>query len=205
MELGKHLNLTETAAIVMIIVGCILFIISILGSYGAMAESHCMLISFSVIVFFFLLGELLLAAFIVSRSDPGSQMNNMLRNRMEQMFKEYNPDGQEDAQNWLFDTIQRNFRCCGVQGMDDWLVSNKTRSLPPSCCYQKQAKGLKEGSTYCRDGQYVPELGCLDQISSVISDNMYIIGGTALLLAIVETVAILMAYWLSCAIKTCGE
>ena len=201
LELGKHLNLTGAVVISLIIIGCLLFIIAFLGSYGALAESRCMLLAFAVIVFMFLLGELLLAVFIVSRADSGSQMNHLFRNQMEQLAKEYNPENQDDPQNWLFDTLQRNFFCCGVHGPEDWLTPNATRRLPASCCYQEQAKGLKE-SDLCRDGKFIPELGCLDQNTILVRDNMYLIGGTALLLAIVETVAVLVAYWLSCAIKT---
>lgn len=195
----ESLGITERAATALIIIGCILFVVSFLGSYGAFAENQCMLLTFAVIIFLFLIIEFVIAALFVTYGHYETHVNDAIRIQMEKFVKEYNNEDPKDPLNVPMDEIQKYLKCCGVYGPDDW-EKNGTKFLPESCCQEEIQDGLRV-SDLCKGGKYVSAVGCMNQAVTTLKDNVFIVGGTALLLALIELISISIAYCLSCAIR----
>lgn len=123
----------------------------------------------------------------------------MVRKQMEQFVKEYNNENAKDPLNTPMDEIQKYLKCCGVYGPDDW-EKNGTKFLPQTCCHDELEDG-RRASDRCSGGKYVAVVGCMNQASNMLKENVFIVGGTALLLALVELISISIAYCLSCAIR----
>ena len=81
-----------------------------------------------------------------------------------------------------WDMVQENFKCCGLEGKDDW---NDT--YPDSCCFggKKQDCG--------KSGHELYEDGCVKIISEFFLDNLHFVGVTAFCVAAAEVLLICFA------------
>lgn len=160
--------------------------------------------SFAVIVFILLLIELALAALLVSFGGSGQdiQLNEFVRKHLEQASKEYNKEDSTDRANWYMDFFQRELKCCGVYDSKDWTSPNTTTFIPASCCFNETGPALKLNDLCKGVAKYVPETGCVKQAMDMFREHIFLIGSCALIFALIEMIAISVAYCLSCAIRS---
>lgn len=147
--------------------------------------------------------ELVLACLLVSLGGQGQdkELSEFVRKQLEQIAKEYNRDDQTDRANWLMDFFHRELKCCGVNGPTDWATTNGTKFIPSSCCFNESTPALKLNDQ-CEIGKFAPEVGCVKQVMDISREHIFLIGSCALVLALVEMIAISVAYCLSCAIRS---
>ncbi|XP_074029719.1 CD63 antigen isoform X4 [Leptinotarsa decemlineata] len=126
----------------LIATGCLIFCISFLGCYGAMKQSWVMLMGFSILLGIIFIFEFAagIAGYVLR-----DQTSNYLENTMKENMKLYHNDSSISD---IWDTIQKEFQCCGVINYTDWIVENKKPDLPISCC---PAKSGTMGGFYCND------------------------------------------------------
>ncbi|XP_049807582.1 CD63 antigen-like [Schistocerca nitens] len=117
-----------SAPALLIAVGTIVLIISFFGCCGAVKENHCMILTFSALLGVIFILELAagIAGYVLE--DAAVEVINK---RMNDSMVHYR-DSPEITIVW--DSIQKEFSCCGTNNITDWGIIYKNGSLPDSCC-----------------------------------------------------------------------
>ncbi|XP_015247097.1 PREDICTED: tetraspanin-33 isoform X1 [Cyprinodon variegatus] len=196
-------SLSLDPAVMLIVVGILMFIITFCGCVGSLRENICLLQTFciSLIVIFIIQLAAGILAFIFS-DKARHKVTEIINNAI----VHYRDD--VDLQN-LIDYGQKEFRCCGGTTNTDWSKnvyfncspSNPSKercSVPYSCCIPSQKKEVP--NTQCGLGMQEKATenkiytdGCIDKMVDWIHSNLFILGGIALGLAIPQLVGMLLS------------
>jgi CD63 antigen len=190
----------NAAAIVLIVIGAIIFIIGFFGCCGAYKENYCMTMTFAVLLA--LIFILLIGAGIGTYIKRDS-VHDLLQEKMEQSMDNF---GKEDnkgvTKSW--NMLQHEFKCCGVTNYTDWEGKQNVgpHNVPDSCCTQADAKNEEN----CGKGQldkptHIYRDGCLNKLTELAVKNLVVIGGVGIGLAFIMIVGILLACCLARTIK----
>nr|XP_057933608.1 tetraspanin-33 [Doryrhamphus excisus] len=197
--------LSVDPAMMLLVVGVLMFIITFCGCVGSLRENICLLQFFCIsLTIIFLLQ---LAAGVL-----GFIFSDKARNKVTQMVTNaivhYRDD--IDLQN-LIDFGQKQFSCCGAVTYGDWsknmyfncTASNPSQercAVPFSCCIITKdevintmcGQGMQE-MEYVKASNYIYTNGCIDKVVDWIHSNLFLLGGIALGLAIPQLVGILLS------------
>ncbi|XP_037072156.1 tetraspanin-9-like [Pollicipes pollicipes] len=165
------IELYQGTAILIIVAGSLIVLVSFLGCCGAFQESKCLLGTFFCLVFimFVLTGAAIVTGFVVGSDSILDSVETELRESI-QYYKS------KEAVKDAWDALQKAFECCGVDGPEDW------PDVPDSC--------YKEGSKKPFDK------GCLHDVRDFIDSNGKLMGG----IGIGVLVLLLLSMIFSCAI-----
>ncbi|XP_068587471.1 tetraspanin-33 [Cebidichthys violaceus] len=193
-------------AIMLMVVGILMFIVTFCGCVGSLRENICLLQTFCICLTVIFL--LQLAAGIL-----GFVFSDKARNRVTQMINNAIVHYREDIdlQN-LIDFGQKEFGCCGGVTYTDWSknmyfnckLDNPSRercSVPFSCCILPKDKEVintmcgqsMQNFEYGEAGDHIYANGCIDKLVDWIHSNLFLLGGIALGLAIPQLVGILLS------------
>ncbi|XP_056374129.1 tetraspanin-33-like [Hyla sarda] len=205
-ETGVVDSLTTDPAILLIVVGMLMFIITFFGCMGALRDVHFLLKIFSGMLIVVLILQLVAAIL-------GFMFSGMVLDKASSVMARaiiyYRED--LDLQNFI-DYIQKKFECCGVKSYKDWSTniyfyctdtnpSLERCGVPFSCCIKE--KGQTVINTMCgyetqnlmswfvEDRIYVE--GCLDKIVSWGRGNLLFLAYIALGFIFLEIVVICLA------------
>lgn len=205
-ETGVVDSLTTDPAILLIVVGMLMFVITFFGCMGALRDVHVLLKIFAGMLIVVLILQLVAAVL-------GFMFSGMVLDKASSVMARaiiyYRED--LDLQNFI-DYIQKKFECCGVKSYKDWSTniyfyctdtnpSLERCGVPFSCCVKE--KGQTVINTMCgyetqnlmswiaEDRIYVD--GCLDKIVSWGRGNLLFLGYIALGLIFLEIVVIGLA------------
>ncbi|KAI3369164.1 hypothetical protein L3Q82_026120, partial [Scortum barcoo] len=192
-------TLTVDPALLLIIVGSVMFLITFLGCFGALRNGICLLKMFLGILTAVLL--LQIAAGVV-----GYLFTDMVMERTERLMMkaivQYRED--QDLENAI-DFIQKKFQCCGVESYTDWskniyfqcLDTNPSLEacgVPFSCCVHLQNQTVL--NTMCGYGmqqlekrlasQDIFTIGCLEKIVWWAKNNLLLVAGLTASLLLLE-------------------
>jgi CD63 antigen len=170
-----------TAPTILIVVGCIIFILAFLGCCGAVKENHCMVMTFGILLFLIFVVEI---AGGITAYVNRNEIEGFLKTNMNNSIHQHKKDGMK-----IWDEMQIKLKCCGVDEPSDWPVG----MLPPSCCPQEQQDNCTVESAY-KDGCYGK---LLDRVKSRIG----MVGGVAIGIAVVELIGVMFSWCLASAIK----
>ncbi|XP_014795838.1 PREDICTED: tetraspanin-5 [Calidris pugnax] len=189
-----------------LVVGGVMFILGFAGCIGALRENTFLLKFFSVflgIIFFLELTAGVLA--FVFKDWIKDQLHFFINNNI----RAYRDD--IDLQN-LIDFTQEYWQCCGAFGADDWNLniyfnctdSNASRErcgVPFSCCTKDPAEDVI--NTQCGyDARQKPEVdqqiviytkGCVPQFEKWLQDNLTIVAGIFIGIALLQIFGICLA------------
>lgn len=127
-------NNPEVMPIIVLTLGCVIFVISFLGCCGAIRESQCMINMYAFFLLVLVVGNVVIAVYAflytkelaqVAEDGFGTLWNNSIG---------VNADTKYTA---AIDGIQRALQCCGRQGPGDWGAR-----IPPSCCADESSCNL---------------------------------------------------------------
>lgn len=176
----------NVAAIALIVIGGIVFIIGFFGCCGAYKEHYCMTLTFSILLAIVFIIEIAVGvAAYVARG----KVKTVLEEQMQNTMKNYND---KDNVKKAWDGMQTEFQCCGVsddKGASEW--DEAIGLVPSSCC--------KSGATCSDTSAYKP--GCLNELFDWISDNIYLVGGVGIGMAFIQLVGIIIACCLAQTIR----
>jgi len=199
-------TLTVDPALLLIIVGSLMFLITFLGCCGALRNATCLLKMFLGILAVVLL--LQIAAGVVGYLHTDMVMERTERLMMKAIVR-YRED--QDLENAI-DFIQKKFQCCGVESYQDWShniyfeCSDTNPSLeacgvPFSCCVHLQNQTVL--NTMCgyemqqlekrRAGRDVFTVGCLEKIIWWAKNNLLLVAGLTAGLLLLEVCMICLA------------
>uniref|UniRef100_A0A8D1MMB8 Tetraspanin-33 n=1 Tax=Sus scrofa TaxID=9823 RepID=A0A8D1MMB8_PIG len=201
-------------AILLIVVGVLMFLLTFCGCIGSLRENICLLQTFSLcltIVFLLQLAAGVLG-FVFSDKARG-KVNEIINNAI----VHYRDD--LDLQN-LIDFGQKKFGCCGGISYKDWSLNmyfncsedNPSRercSVPYSCCLPVPNQAVintmcgqgMQALDYLEASKIIYTNGCIDRLVNWIHSNLFVLGGVALGLAIPQLVGILLSMILMSQIK----
>ncbi|XP_018933947.1 tetraspanin-33 isoform X1 [Cyprinus carpio] len=198
--------LTVDPALLLMIVGILMFFITFCGCVGSLRENICLLQTFCVILTIIFLLQLVagVLGFVFSDKALGK-----VTKMVDSAIKHYRDD--IDLQN-LIDYGQKQFNCCGGISYLDWSQNmyfncskeNPSRercSVPFSCCLINKEEtvintmcghGVQQ-LEYLAAGAFINPNGCIDKVVNWIHSNLFLLGGIALGLAIPQLVGILLS------------
>lgn len=118
-----------------IVLGALIFVIAFLGCCGAIIESHCILLTFGIIVTVILALELTIAGLAFAfKSDLNSVTNRELKDAI-QKFNWTDPNSRYSV---FWNQMQGSLKCCGYNSSSDWPETNPNPNdrnvIPDSCC-----------------------------------------------------------------------
>ncbi|RWS04749.1 UHRF1-binding protein 1-like protein, partial [Dinothrombium tinctorium] len=186
----------DTAAIVLVVIGVVLFAIAFLGCCGAFKENHCMLVTFSIIILIILIVELIIGGVIIAFKN---EVRAAVKTALTKLMDQYHPQEHNDTVSTVIDELQQRQHCCGVESYKDWYNVTSWKhnmSVPSSCC---------KNSTESQNSDCAPQNayteGCLDVIESIIKEAFGPLGGVAITIAIVQLLGVIFACCLAYAVK----
>lgn len=177
------------AAIVLIVIGSIIFIIGFFGCCGAYKENYCMTMTFAALLIIIFIVEIGagIAAYIMKEKVKGLVQDYMVK----AIPKYGQPESEGITETW--NAMQHDFQCCGANNASDW--KNHGLSVPKSCC-------VKETDTCdTTDKGQIFQKGCVEGFVGFVKDNVLIIAGVGIGLAFVQVFGILLACCLARSIK----
>uniref|UniRef100_A0A3B3YP06 Tetraspanin-33 n=1 Tax=Poecilia mexicana TaxID=48701 RepID=A0A3B3YP06_9TELE len=187
-------TLTVDPALLLIVVGLLMFLITFLGCFGALRNATCLLKMFLTI----------LAVVLVLQVAAGAVTYVMERTEMLMMKAVVRYREDRDLENAI-DFVQKKFRCCGVENYKDWSrnvyfeCSESNPSLevcgvPFSCCVHLQNQTVL--NTMCGYGmqqqqeaaarQHIFTAGCLQRIVLWAQKNLLLVAGLTAGLLLLE-------------------
>ncbi|XP_056157601.1 tetraspanin-33 [Lampris incognitus] len=198
--------LSVDPAILLLVVGVLMFLITFCGCVGSLRENICLLQTFCVCLTVIFLLQLTAGVL-------GFVFSDKARTKVSDLFNNaivhYRDD--IDLQN-LIDFGQKEFSCCGAVAYTDWsqnvyfncTLDNPSRercSVPFSCCHIANDKAVintmcgqdMQDKDYLQAGAYIHTNGCIDKFVNWIHSNLFLLGGIALGLAIPQLVGILLS------------
>ncbi|KAF6029497.1 hypothetical protein EB796_012184 [Bugula neritina] len=136
-QLSAYLDFLSTningPAILLIIVGLIIFLVSFFGCCGAVKENYCMVLTFSILMMVLLVCQIggAIAGFVYS-----NDIKQLVTTQMKKSMVNYD-DPEKGGVTKTWDTVQTKWHCCGTDNPDDWTTAQPDKfdkAYPKSCC-----------------------------------------------------------------------
>jgi hypothetical protein len=183
-------------SVLLIVVGLFVLIIGIVGAVGALFASKAF---GRVILIIYAIGLGLLVvceiAGGIAAAVARNSLENVFRDSANTTFQNYNnSDDTSERDTW--NQFQKDFRCCGVENYTDYRSIFQNKSVPVSCCdTEKAEKELVDCANVTTDGNatFLYQKGCADALIDAIDHNLGAIAGSAIFLALIQIVGIVMA------------
>jgi len=194
---SKHLGFIDPEVLsyppdLFIAAGAIIFIIAFLGCWGSWKESHCMMITYSVLLGLLLILELGAAFSAIALEDD---VEEIFTKGMTKSQEKYGlPNESDITTSW--NAMQTELHCCGTHNYTDWKVNNMTH-IPDSCCIDGTVNcttthGLITWNTTRPDAmKYIYVDGCWGKLVNEVT--LGAIGIIGIVLAAVELLGVIFA------------
>lgn len=192
-------NSFSGAAILLVIVGVIIFVIGFFGCCGAYKENYCMTMTFAVLLGIIFILEI--AAGVTAYTMRGN-VKGYVKEALTDSMAAYGNDTKDGiTKSW--DVAQVDFQCCGVHNYTEWADVLAVNEVPDSCCregHQDEGCGKNIDKATANDKIYADK-GCLNGFEQWVEENIYMVGGVGIGLAFVQVFGILIACCLASSIR----
>jgi len=201
-------NSMFSAANLLIAGGVIVAVIGFLGCCGAIKEVRILLIIYSVVVILIFILEIAGGAYAYTKRDD---VEKKLKEGLEEAVTDKYGKDDNTASKGLtkaVDWFQENVKCCGINRPSEWQTSpwadmngGNTREVkaPDSCCTDISDGCGKDITQYSSPA--IHQKGCVDAGKTFVKDNMYLVGGVGIGIAVVQLLSIVFAVCLICAFR----
>lgn len=178
-ELVSNTILYATVGIM--VLGAIVALINFFGCYGSCTKSSKMLTTFLVLKAVVFIIEV---AVVVLALVYKGEIKTFAANVLNKGIVNYGEEGHEPITN-IYDTIQHDLQCCGVDGYTDWADSpfSQGKNVPDSCCVAEM-EGCGENAL--NNPATISQEGCLSKFTDFVTDKGVFVIGAAIILIILE-------------------
>ncbi|XP_044272161.1 CD63 antigen-like [Tribolium madens] len=185
------------ASDLLIIIGVIIFIIAFFGCCGALKENACMTQTFSMMLIVIFILELIVG---IGGLVLKHQTDEMIDKALTGTLRRYNTPNNTEITN-LWDTVQENFQCCGIQNYTDWEnVTSTHGQLPVTCCNFPHGSF---GNVTCNEkSEGLHREGCLEVFSDYIEGHATTVESVGLTFAIIQLLGIILSCYLAKQIRS---
>ncbi|XP_041117278.1 CD63 antigen-like [Polyodon spathula] len=138
-------EVTSHAAVVLAIIGGIVFFLSLIGCIAVIGENNSMIKGFTVImciVFTVEIGVGLFAYF-----HRGAVHSNMVNLYMKTL-RRYSTERRIQIS---VDRLQKEFECCGAMDYTDWFNATVGKAVPDSCCIKEKPQCGSAVQSHAKD------------------------------------------------------
>jgi len=162
---GFDIGVYASAPIILIVIAVIVTIIAFFGCCGAIKENKCMLITYFVILLALFIG-MIVGAVLVLQGKFDDQIKSPLLDSIKK-YKDEPTSSQpkELAFKEVWQTVQKELKCCGVNSAADWKTAENAGwentspdyPKPEGCCFHTRGQddeNSAEQITTCRKASY---------------------------------------------------
>lgn len=188
-------------AIVIIVLGVVIFLIGIFGTCGSCCSVRCMLILYAVLLMIIVLAEIVLIALLFS-----GKLDKLVTVGFSNLTKKYKMPtdlksiDSKDIVSRLIDAVFISLKCCDIVNVP----GAGPRKIPPSCCVGLTRKVLESGdlsaiqacnTSPSATNSYMNKSCGVALIDMMRNNQAYVIGiGVALL--VIELLCIAFSLWI---------
>ncbi|XP_053210469.1 23 kDa integral membrane protein-like [Panonychus citri] len=166
MDFKQIIDTPDSGAIIVILTGVAVFVISFFGCFGAIKESSCMLRMYCFTVG--ILAILLIIPVIIFII-YNVKIDDVLEKQLKTAFNEYRINSpQKNSVSAAIDSLQWSFKCCGYNGPTWWaanLPEFSDQTVPASCCVEPTASSFQ---AKCRLDQVQNTQGCDTELRKML-------------------------------------
>ncbi|CAB4027942.1 tetraspanin-33 isoform X2, partial [Paramuricea clavata] len=186
-------NLSSDPAILLLVIGSILFVITFTGCVGTLRENLFLLKMYMAMIVILFIIEIITALVAFLYADK-------TENRVFDLIKHGIADYHDDPDSqYIMDEIQKKFECCGAYTFNDWNHNSYFKcssgdvlacGVPFSCCKtvgmnSQCGFGIREKDEI--EAKHVIYTdGCIVTLKWWINDHLHIIGGLGFAFACVQ-------------------
>jgi len=203
---GFDISVYASAPIVLIIVAVIVSLIAFFGCFGALKESKCLLITYFIIVLCIFIA-FIVGAVLVYQGKFESEIKDPLTDSIK-YYKDTSDEVHDKAFRDIWNTVQEELRCCGVNNASDWKVAQDTAgwekpgyNKPKGCCTRMKDGDIATDNEEeeCRKAPYSDMSkynfeGCYTTIVDEIKNHQDKIFGAAIGTVVVMFMNLLFAF-----------
>ncbi|KAI3384631.1 hypothetical protein SNEBB_010831 [Seison nebaliae] len=182
-------NVLGNGAILLIIVGVVIFLLGFFGCCGAWKENFCMIMIFATMLVVIFILELAVAIMgIIFKKKIELNVSTGMKKSMDK----YGGDKNKGVTK-AWDVWQKKMKCCGINKFSDWqnaTVYNDADDVPDSCCISNSV-GCGKGKSKSGEGIFAE--GCINKTKLKIKESTLIMAIVAMLLAAIQLIGISFA------------
>jgi len=189
------------AANLLIAAGVIVALIGFFGCCGAIKKQKWMLVVYSILVVLIFILQLAAGVYAYAKKDT---IENTLAKKIKVVVKKSYGKTDTTANKGLtkaVDWLQQNAQCCGAEGASDWKTSSwmtgksSNTRVPDSCCQTPEdgcGVSNKTLPTMISE-KIIYKNGCMTAGKMLVKDNLYLVGGVGVAVAIIELFGVIFA------------
>ncbi|NP_001085817.1 CD82 molecule S homeolog [Xenopus laevis] len=184
----------RTGSYILIAVGGCTMVMGFLGCLGAVNEIRCLLGLYFTFLLIILIAQVAAGILIYLQRDTlKTEMSSIIHDLI--VTYDYE-DGKNTSCETTWDYIQRSLQCCGWTSYQNWtenaLIKNSTNEYPCSCMTnQTSSNGFCEYKGSLESAVY--KAGCMQGVESWLQDNLGIILGVCVGVAVIELLGLILS------------
>ncbi|KAM8870163.1 CD82 antigen isoform 2-T2 [Spinachia spinachia] len=188
----------------LILIGLVVFAVSIIGIVGATKEIRCLLLVYMGLLIALVLGQLFVALLLLINRDTIEQSLDQTVDRIIFWY------GGHNRTDTLMDRIQRYEGCCGRMGPSDWLLNSfllnlTNQDLLPCSCFNSSRPAIN--SPWCSERQNLTgpvygvgggsfEQGCKQKLVDWLQENLLTVVTMDTALMLIQVVQFVFSVYL---------
>ncbi|KAM9301569.1 CD82 antigen [Gastrophryne carolinensis] len=188
----QNSSLVKTGSYILIAVGGLTMIMGFLGCVGAVNEIRSLLGLYFAFLLLILIAQIVVGVLIYfQREELKSQMSDSI---IKDLIIFYNPnDSSNSSAEGTWDYIQQNLHCCGWASYQIWsqneIINNRTDYYPCTC-----VTNSTQNTGFCNAtvANLYPT-GCEKGVESWLQDNLGIILGVCVGVAVIELMGLILS------------
>ncbi|KAG8438366.1 hypothetical protein GDO86_008882 [Hymenochirus boettgeri] len=169
-------------------------VMGFLGCVGAVNEIRCLLGLYFTFLLIILIAQVAAGVLIYFQRDAlKTEMSSIIHDLI--VTYDYS-DGRNTSAEDTWDYIQRNLKCCGWTSYQNWtdnqIINNSTNEYPCSCMInQTSPNGFCAYNGTLRSSVYTT--GCMQGVESWLQNNLGIILGVCVGVAVIELLGLILS------------
>ncbi|EDW69135.1 tetraspanin-18 [Drosophila virilis] len=190
----------EQMAYALLVIGAVMFFMSLLGYLGAMRESRCLLSTYGTFLILLLVAELVAGGLAVFYKE---KVRSESKKFLQTTITSYTLGENMDATSLMWNQLMGNFGCCGINDYHDfdeseaWKNTKGNRTIPEACCVLKDMAQMvprdEDCTTNPSDANSYYKNGCYGVFTEwLIRQRELIIG--VIVAGIVHLILVILAF-----------